>query len=386
MPDATVNRILARLQHKLSLFWLLQLGGWLAFGVAMALSRIGTYPLWYMAVNKTILATLGVVATLGMRSVYRRVWVRKPTVVQIVLRSVVFSYGVSLLWTAFFNIAIIGYEAWLRGDAFGIRGWFQLVDGSLYHTFVLVAWSVLYFAIKYYQDLQAERERVLKAEASAQRARLRALRYQLNPHFLFNTLNAVSTLVVEGQNDAANRMIARLSDFLRLTLDSSDEQDVPLVEELAFTRRYLEIEQLRFGRRLTTRFDVDPDTYAAQVPNMILQPLVENAVKHAVAPREEGGTVTVSAQRVGGHLFLRVSDDGPGLAEGASEALGQGVGLSNTRARLAERYGAAHHFALQRSDGGGLTVVLSLPFRTQAEAAPAMPLFDAPKIARDEPS
>ena len=318
--------------------------------------------------------------------VYRRLWQRHPSFLRIILFSVVCSYGASLVWTVGFNLIIEPYNAWLRGVPFVLDRWSILFEGSLYQTFVLIAWSVLYFAIKEYQALQVEKERALKAEASAQRARLRALRYQLNPHFLFNTLNAISTLVVEGESRVASRMIARLSDFLRLTLESADAQEVQLLEEIDYARRYLEIEQLRFGSRLKVQFDVEPEAYAALVPNLILQPLVENAVRHAVAPREEGGAVTITAQRVDATLYLRVCDDGPGLAEDVDEAVGRGVGLANTRARLQELYGEAHGFALQRTDGGGLTVTLTLPFRTPAEPTPATPLFDDPAPATSQES
>jgi signal transduction histidine kinase len=348
---------------------------------------MGVFPLWYMVINKTLLATLGLVMTLGMRPLYRRLRRQHPSFLRILLASVVCSYGVSLVWTACFTLLIMPYNAWLRGMPFVLERWSILFEGSLYHAFVLMAWSVLYFAIKDYQALQVEKERVLKAEAAAQRARLLALRYQLNPHFLFNTLNAISTLVVEEQNRVATRMIARLSDFLRLTLESAEAQEVPLVEEIDFARRYLEIEQLRFGDRLTVRFDVEPETYAALVPNLILQPLVENAVRHAVAPREEGGAVTITAQRVDAALCLRVCDDGPGLADDLDEAAGRGVGLANTCARLRELYGDTHRLALQRSDGGGLTVTLTLPFRMRPEPSSEAPGLETPTPqTRPEPS
>ena len=144
--------MLKRLEQRLSLFWLLQLGGWLAFGGAMMLSRIGVFPLWYMVINKTILATLGLIATLGMRSFYRRIWQQKPSVHRIILFSVICSYGVSLVWTACFSLIILPYNAWLREVPFVLESVGVLFSGSLYHSFVLMAWSVLYFAIKYYQD------------------------------------------------------------------------------------------------------------------------------------------------------------------------------------------------------------------------------------------
>lgn len=353
-------------QH-ISLFWLLHLGGWLTFGLAMTFSRIGIYPLWYMAVEKGILTVLGIGFSLLLRGVYRRVRRRSPSLLGIISLSVFGSYLLSLLWTATFNVAMDTFMSWYQSQPFAVENWFQLVSGSLYHAFVLMSWSVLYFGIKHYQDLQQERERALKAEAQAQQAQLAALRYQLNPHFLFNTLNAISTLVAEERNQDARRMIARLSEFFRLTLEQSNAQEVPLVEELAFVRRYLEIEQIRFAERLSVRMDADPETYAALVPTLILQPLVENAIKHAIAPRETGGQIEIEARYVGGRLHLRVRDDGPGMSKGGTDAERYGVGLTNTQARLEVLYGTDQRLGLRRADGGGVEVTLDVPYRTAAE-------------------
>ncbi|MCA1560127.1 MAG: histidine kinase [Acidobacteria bacterium] len=172
-------------------------------------------------------------------------------------------------------------------------------------------------------------------------ARLRTLEAELHPHFLFNTLHAISTLV-HTKPDAADRMISRLSDLLRITFDRSGAPRVSLQEELEFLQKYLEIEQTRFQDRLTVKFDIEPDTLDAEVPRLILQPLVENAIKHGVSPRSAPGLVRISARRSEGTLHLEVSDDGVGLSPGGRARLHTGVGLSNTRARLECLYRRRH--------------------------------------------
>ncbi len=216
------------------------------------------------------------------------------------------------------------------------------------------------FRIKIYERLQLEREATLKQSALAQEAQLKMLRYQLNPHFLFNTLNAISTLVLDGQNRTANLAVSRLSEFLRYTLDQDPMKKVTLRQELDALNLYLGIEKLRFGDRLRLEFDVDERAEAALVPSMLLQPLVENAMKYAIAPRERGGAVTIIAGIEGGGLRLAVVDDGPGLPAAAENANGRGVGLRNTRERLKVLYGDAH--ALEIADvSPGLRVEMRLP-------------------------
>jgi two-component system LytT family sensor kinase len=357
------------MRRRLSPFWTLQLAGWLAFGVAMTLSRVGAYPLGFMVVLKGLLTVLGLLASLALRPLYRRVARGGATVPRMLLAAVAGSYLASLAWTAVYNLLAAPVWAWHTGEPRRVRGVLGLFDGSIYHAFALLAWSVLYFAVRYHQALQAERERALRAEGLAHRARLQALRYQLNPHFLFNTLNAVSTLVVERRNDEAGRMISRLSDFLRLTLEGQDAPEVPLADELEWVRRYLEIEAVRFEERLSVAWEVEPEALAAAVPGMLLQPLVENAVRHAVAAREEGGTLTLRARRQDGRLVLAVADDGPG-PDGAG-APGRGIGLANTRERLREGYGDAHSFQVLRGEGGGTEVRIEIPFRPARSPRPA---------------
>jgi signal transduction histidine kinase len=330
-------------------------------------------------VGKLIFAVLGGTLTLGLRPLYRRLHEREGSIPVLIIVSAVCSYLLSFGWTILHRGGVDLLWEWVDAEPLTIPAFRGLISGALFYTFIPMAWSVLYFGVKSYQDVQAERERALAAEGEAHRARLQALRYQLNPHFLFNTLNAVSTLIVERRNADAERMVARLSDFLRLTLDCESDVEVPLADELDFARRYLEIEQIRFGDRLTVDEDVEPAALSARVPPLLLQPLVENAVQHGIMPREDGGTLRIEARRVGEHLLLRIADDGPG-PPAPVDASG-GVGLSNTRARLQSLYGDNHRFALERADGGGCVVRIEIPFHTDRTLSPSDPevaLQDAP--------
>jgi len=189
---------------------------------------------------------------------------------------------------------------------------------------------------------------------------------QIHPHFLFNTLHSISSLVLEDP-PKANSMIARLGDFLRLTLENSDQQLVSLKEETEFLRCYLEIEKVRFGDRLTVAFQLEPQTLSAQVPHLILQPVVENAIQHAIAPRTAQGHISIEAKRVDSLLHLEISDNGPGIDRNGDLFATKGLGLSNVRTRLNEIYGSEFRFELVNSGSGGLTVVMEMPFRRQAD-------------------
>ncbi len=227
------------------------------------------------------------------------------------------------------------------------------------------------YALGYYREARARAIQAAQLETRLAEARLKTLEAELHPHFLFNTLHAISTLV-HSDPEAADRMISRLSDLLRITFDRSGAACIPLQEEIEFLQKYLEIEQTRFRDRLRVSYEFDPETLDAEVPRLILQPLVENAIKHGVSPRPGPGSVRIASGLDAGGLWLEVSDDGVGLTGGARANLDRGVGLSNTRARLECLYGAAH--ALEFSDGtNGLTVRLRIPFErvpfTTGEAA-----------------
>src|SRR5213075_2910824 len=194
-------------------------------------------------------------------------------------------------------------------------------------------------ALLYYQSFRASELAQSSLKTDLAQAQLRALKMQLHPHFLFNTLHSISSLVLEDP-PKANSMIARLGDFLRLTLDHSDQQLVTLREETEFVRCYLEIEQVRFGDRLTVEFKIDPGTLSVEVPHLILQPIVENAIQHAIAPRATPGRIEIAANRYNHSLQVKVTDTGPGVVATNHNNERQGVGLSNVRARLERLYGA----------------------------------------------
>ncbi|HZT59515.1 MAG TPA: histidine kinase [Pyrinomonadaceae bacterium] len=253
------------------------------------------------------------------------------------------------------------------------RNVFVMLDKELlvYLIIVLISHAAVYY------------QRYREGELRASQAQLQALKMQLHPHFLFNSLHAVSALV-HSNPDAADKMIARLGDFLRLTLDASATQEVPLRRELEFLNCYLEIERTRFNDRLTTGLEVDPRALDCRVPNLILQPLVENAIRHGVAPRSAPGHVEVRAERRGEVLRLEVSDNGAGLAGArCSKSLNTkgGVGLSNTRARLEQLYGSAFRFELADGPRGGAVATIEIPFRHFDAEPAARPDTDAPELA-----
>ncbi len=221
----------------------------------------------------------------------------------------------------------------------------------------------IYLAITYYRKFRQREVVASRLEAQLAQAELKHLRMQLHPHFLFNTLNSISALITE-HPEAAERMVARLSELLRLTLNRASVPEVPLHEEVAFIERYLAIEQVRFPDRLRVTTNIAADTWDLLVPNLLLQPLVENAVKHGIAPNPDAGHIRISAVRTDGTLKLEVVDDGPGLGTSPHD---EGIGLHHTRARLAQRYGTVHTIAFQDRPGGGLCVTITIP------ATPAQP-------------
>ena len=227
-------------------------------------------------------------------------------------------------------------------------------------------WAILgvIYAINYYRKYREHELKASQLETQLAQAQLQALKMQLHPHFLFNTLHAVSSLMRKDV-EAADSMIARLSDLLRLTLENTGVQVVTLRQELEFLESYLEIEQTRFQNRLEVRMDIAPETLDARVPNLILQPLVENAIRHGIAPRSAPGCIEIRAAHDRERLRLQVRDNGPGLPESQNAAIKEGVGLANTRARLEQLYGAAQSFELKNQPEGGLLVSLTLPFHAE---------------------
>lgn len=238
--------------------------------------------------------------------------------------------------------------------------WRQLTDVALGRYYLLLAWAALYFSLANAEQARAAERREGEYRRAAKAAELRSLRYQVNPHFLFNTLNSLSALVMTGKTAAAEQMIQTLSTFYRRSLAGDPTGDVALEQEIALQRLYLEIEAVRFPDRLRTRYDIPADLAEARVPGMILQPLVENAVKYAVAATTRPVTLSIAARQEYGWLVLEVTDDGPGAAPAGGKP-GFGIGLANVRDRLAARYGDAAQLAAGPASGGGWCTVIRLP-------------------------
>ena len=213
----------------------------------------------------------------------------------------------------------------------------------------------------YYRKYRDRELRASKLAAQLAEAQLTVLKMQLDPHFLFNTLHAVSSLMHEDL-EAVDEMITRLSDLLRLSLENVNDQEVTLKREMEFLQGYVEIQRTRFRDRLTVHMDIDPVAFDAMVPNMILQPLVENAVTHGIAPRSTAGEIRIRARRADGLLRLEVIDNGKGLADDLANLSNKGLGLANTRARLRQLYGGRYHFSLQRGTPEGVVVTLEIPY------------------------
>jgi signal transduction histidine kinase len=224
-------------------------------------------------------------------------------------------------------------------------------------------WAIvaISYAIEYHRRYRDREVSAAQLESRLVQAQLRVLQSQLQPHFLFNTLHSISVLIREGENDAADVMLTRLSDLLRLSLDAGTRQEQPLSKELEFVAGYVAIQQVRFQDRLTVTTDIDPAALDALVPALVLQPLVENAIQHGIAPLANGGRVEIVARREGAVVHISVRDDGAGMP--ATPRSTGGVGLSNTRERLARLYDGTHQFSVVNAEHGGVVAELRVPYR-----------------------
>lgn len=350
-------------------FWWLQSGGWLGYASLSYLQALahGKSPdYWRLSFG---VALAGFVVTLGVRQVLKRAWGWPPR------RFVPLAGGCVLLATALVGLASITLVLdWCGASCRPASplGYFASGTGQFY---VVLSWVAFYVGIKYYRQLQQQTRQALAANAMAHQAQLKMLRYQLNPHFLFNTLNAISTLVLDRQNELANRMVQGLGSFLRHSLDSDPMQRVTLKQELDALNLYLGIEKVRFDERLAVETRIESGCYSALLPGMLLQPLVENAIKHAISHRVSGGRLVIGASRQGDRLCLTVSDNGPGEQAGPpaprhGNGQGTGTGLSNTRERLRVLYGEAQSVQVVQQDSGGVEVRLSLPFESGGAPRP----------------
>jgi len=286
------------------------------------------------------------------------------------------SISLHLCASAFFSVFslvvfVLARRALVGSAAGGPSLWrsFRFLLTAEFHTGLLIYWAIigLDHALAYYRRYQERELKASQLETRLVEAQLEALRTQLHPHFLFNTLNSISVLMRKDV-DAADRTLLQLSNLLRVALGRNVAHEIPLKQELEFLSHYLEIEQTRYRDRLSVRMQIDPAALEALVPQLIFQPLVENAIRHGIAERETGGVIEIRAERRNGRLALQVRDNGPGICA-AAENLMEGVGLGNTRARLDHLYGQEGGFEWRNADEGGLIVTTTIPFHTETIAA-----------------
>ncbi len=345
-------------EDKNRAFWILQSAGWTGYFILRTLSGIANAMGWSYVLHTALLTGTGYSITLLMAAAYRRLIRAKPIVTWLV------SVIIVLVAAASFS----AIEAWSHATFVRPGTTPEGVQflGSILLTFsLLIAWSALYYSINYYLILEQQSDQLLRLQSQASSAQLAMLRYQLNPHFLFNTLNSISTLVLLKQTEQANAMLSRLSSFLRYTLVNEPMGQVTVEQEVETLKLYLDIEKMRFEDRLRPRFDIDPAVARGRLPSLLLQPLVENAIKYAVTPQEEGADITVTARRMGDRVIITVVDTGPGTDAQYSVRAEQstGVGLANIRDRLAQAYGADHRFETQTNIRGGFSVTIEIPYQ-----------------------
>ena len=364
--------------NKNQAFWRLQAAGWAGAMLLRALSSMANdQPLSFLVM--VLIATVtGFSISLVLAVIYRQLIVRRALV----------TWGVTVLVLPF----AVALNAFIDAWVFGLyrpeseATFAQLFIGVFFIDATLLgAWSALYYAINFYLTVEEQNDQLVRLENQATSAQLAMLRYQLNPHFLFNTLNSISTLVLLKQTEPANAMLSRLSSFLRYTLINEPSARVTVAQEVETLKLYLDIERMRFEERLRTTFAIDPATETALLPSLLLQPLVENGIKYAVSPQESGAEITVSTQLVGPNLRITVSDTGPGLKSAGGdnrlsgvtfdggEQVSTGVGLANIRDRLAQAYGERHRFEVIDPPEGGFGVLIEIPVERREEAPAPIP-------------
>jgi LytS/YehU family sensor histidine kinase len=343
-------------------FWTLQSAGWTFYMMLRMASGVGNGMSLSFVIPVLVSAAAGYSVTLVMGAAYRWLISRRPLV----------TWGGSLITAAIAVAAYSAIDAWMfnmmnrEGAAFNGA---LFLGSVMINTLLLGAWSALYYGINFYLIVEQQTDQLAALENQATSAQLAMLRYQLNPHFLFNTLNSISTLVLLKQTERANAMLSRLSSFLRYTLVYEPTAQVTLAQEVETLKLYLEIEKMRFEERLRTSFTIDPAAAKARIPSLLLQPLVENGIKYAVTPQEDGADISVEARLVGDRVHIVVSDTGQGLNGNAPRpSESTGVGLANIRDRLAQAYGPDQSIEFGNHVGGGFKVTLDIPYREQETA------------------
>jgi sensor histidine kinase YesM len=342
-------------------FWILQSIGWIGYFFLRSLSGFANSMGWMFLVHTLLLTATGYSLTLLMASLFRRLIQMKP------LWTLVLSLAAVVVASGSFSVIETWSVATFLKPQFKPVG-IEYFGAILLNFSLLAAWTALYYGINYFLLLENEIRQREKLEGQASTAQLAMLRYQLNPHFLFNTLNSISTLVLLKQTERANAMLARLSSFLRYTLANEPTAKVTLAQEVETLKLYLEIEKMRFEDRLRPHFRIESETIGARLPSLLLQPMIENAIKYAVTPAENGADIWITASREGQAVRIEVADNGLGDGSELAASPSTGVGLANIRDRLSQAYGGAHRFETRQNDRGGFSVILEIPYETGEKA------------------
>jgi sensor histidine kinase YesM len=342
-------------------FWVLQSIGWSGYFTLRSLSGFANSMGWMWLVHTLLLTATGYSLTLLMASLFRRLIRMRP-----VLTLVLSLLAVMLASSAFSVIETWSYATFVKPNSKPVG--VEYLGAILLNFSLLAAWAALYYGINYFLLLEEQIDQRERLESQASTAQLAMLRYQLNPHFLFNTLNSISTLVLLKQTERANAMLARLSSFLRYTLANEPTAKVTLAQEVETLKLYLEIEKMRFEDRMRPHFRIESETIGARLPSLLLQPLIENAIKYAVTPSESGADIWITAEREGGAVRIEVADDGNGEGSNIAASPSTGVGLANIRDRLSQAYGAAHRFETKKNERGGFSVIIEIPYESGDKA------------------
>jgi sensor histidine kinase YesM len=344
-------------EDKNRAFWILQSIGWSGYFFLRTISGFAGGLGWMLLVHTLLLTATGYSLTLLMGSLFRRLIKMKP------IWTLLLSLAAAVVASGVFSIIETWSVATFLKPQMKPEGVAYFAALGLDFT-LLAAWTALYYGINYFLLLEDQIRLRERLENQASSAQLAMLRYQLNPHFLFNTLNSISTLVLLKQTERANAMLARLSSFLRYTLVNEPTAKVTLAQEVETLKLYLEIEKMRFEDRLRPHFKIEPETIGARLPSLLLQPLIENAIKYAVTPAENGADIWLTAVREGQAVRIEVADNGDGTGAEISASPSTGVGLANIRDRLSQAYGAAHRIETKQNEHGGFSVIIEIPFET----------------------
>jgi sensor histidine kinase YesM len=366
---------------KVRAFWTLQVVGWLGWFLLRGASGLASGQDLFFLLRLLVSGITGFSLTVTLAVIFRMLMQQRAI---LLWSAATLSVAIATMIYSFIDASMVQIQPATSDIAFTTL----FLSSFFANAVTLAAWSSLYFAINYYLRVEQQVDQLAALEIQATASQLAMLRYQINPHFLFNTLNSISTLVLLKQTEPANAMLSRLSAFLRYTLVNEPTAEVTIAQEIETLKLYLEIEKMRFEDRLRPTFTIDPAVMEARLPSLLLQPLVENAIKYAVTPSETGADIAVSAHLVGQNVRIVVSDSGIGLqgSEGSSTT-STGVGLANIRDRLVQAYGGRQRFDARPTADGGFIVTIEIPSTTQ-QSITGGPMIEAASIATkaDQPA